>query len=477
MEQLERDFRALAPAVDFCSLRYVREWGQTLTVRQDRPQPVQQSDDAGVMLLVMHGGGIGYAATADLSLAGVKDALDRARRWASLSAGRAVVDFRKIRLPHPQGEFCGPERVPWTSVPLGAKFDVLYAQSRALKTGDAIVDWEASVQVAVRETLYLTAGGGRVYQRASEVLPYLRATASRGGGSQSRSFGNLRERCRLGGWEVLDDVGFRDAPAWIAAEALQLLEAPNCPSGRMDLLLAPDQLFLQIHESMGHALELDRILGDERNFAGTSFVTIDMIGKYRYGSDMLNVTSDPSVRAEVGSAAFDDEGAPAERKEIIRRGMLLRPLGGLTSQIRAGLDGAACCRACSWNRPPVDRMGGNLNLEPGGSTIDEMIAGTERGVYMKTNNCYSIDDSRNKFQFGCEWGRLIEDGRLTTVVRNPNYRGISATFWRNLKMVGDAGTVEILGSSCGKGEPYQELYVGHACPAALFANVDVFGGA
>jgi predicted Zn-dependent protease len=136
----------------------------------------------------------------------------------------------------------------------------------------------------------------------------------------------------------------------------------------------------------------------------------------------------------------------------------------------------ANARASSWNRPPIDRMA-NLNLEPGTSSLQEMIASVERGLYMQTNCSWSIDDSRNKFQFGCEWGRLIEDGQLTTVVKNPNYRGISATFWRSLKMVGNAETFDIMGTPfCGKGEPNQVVRVGHASPACLFADVDVFGG-
>jgi len=175
--------------------------------------------------------------------------------------------------------------VPWTSVPLKEKFDLLHAQSRALKADDAIVDWEASVQCAGPRDSVLTAGGGRVFQRSSASIlifgprPRAARQPSRGASATCAS------AAAWAGWEVLDDVGFRNAPAWVAADAVALLDAPNCPSGRMDLLLAPDQLFLQIHESMGHALELDRILGDERNFAGTSFVTLDMIGKYRYGSD------------------------------------------------------------------------------------------------------------------------------------------------------------------------------------------------
>jgi len=187
-------------------------------------------------------------------------------------------------------------------------------------------------------------------------------------------------------------------------------------------------------------------------------------------------TFDPTFPAEFASYGYDDEGAKAEKQYIIKDGILRRALGGTVSQARTGFDGVANSRATTWNRPPIDRMA-NLNLEPADATMDEMIAAAERGIYMKTVNCWSIDDSRNKFQFGCEWGRLIENGKLAGVVKNPNYRGISATFWRSLKAVGEPGCVEVMGTpNCGKGEPNQGQTVGHSSPACLFENVDVFGG-
>jgi predicted Zn-dependent protease len=244
----------------------------------------------------------------------------------------------------------------------------------------------------------------------------------------------------------------------------------------MDLLLMPDQMMLQIHESIGHPLELDRILGDERNYAGTSFVTPEMFGQYRYGSPLLNVTFDPSIGEELASYAFDDDGEPAQKAWLIRKGVLERPLGGRISQLRAGLQGTANSRAASWNRAPIDRMA-NINVEPGTSTLAEMVASIERGVLMRTNTSWSIDDSRNKFQFGCEWGELIEDGVVKGVVKNPNYRGVSADFWRSLKRVGDSDTLEVHGTLyCGKGEPNQVIHVGHASPACVFSDVEVFGG-
>ncbi|MCR3816805.1 efflux RND transporter permease subunit [Pseudomonas aeruginosa] len=253
-------------------------------------------------------------------------------------------------------------------------------------------------------------------------------------------------------------------------------DAPNTPSGRCDLLLMPDQMILQIHESIGHPLELDRILGDERNYAGTSFIKTEDFGRYQYGSSLLNVSFDPEIPEELASYRQDDDGSPARKEYLIREGRLLRPLGGALSQHRSGLEGVANSRASSWNRAPIDRMA-NLNLEPGDKSFAQLVAGIEHGVLMSYNRSWSIDDARNKFQFGCEWGQLIEDGELKGVVKNPNYRGISAQFWRNLSAVGDAGTFEVLGTPyCGKGEPNQVIRVGHASPACVFSDVDVFGG-
>jgi predicted Zn-dependent protease len=331
----------------------------------------------------------------------------------------------------------------------------------------------ASIETLDAEQLYLTSHGGDIHQQFRYTFPDLSVTANARADTQTRSLALYQQ----GGAEVIERAGLAGAGARLAHEALQLLAAPNCPSGAMDLLLMPDQMMLQIHESIGHPLELDRILGDERNYAGTSFVTPEMFGTYAYGSPLLNVTYDPQRGEELASFAFDDEGARAEKVFLIRDGILQRPLGGRLSQRRANLPGTANSRACNWNRPPIDRMA-NLNVEPGSSSLDELIASIERGVLMQTNVSWSIDDSRNKFQFGCEWGRVIENGVLKGVVKNPNYRGISATFWRSLRGVGNASTFEVMGTQfCGKGEPNQAINVGHASPACVFANVEVFGGA
>ncbi len=477
-DDIEARFRNVAPTEGFCSLRCVDEAHEMLRVRMDVPEPATTWRDTGAMVTVVRGGGMGYAATSDLSEAGLARAVSEASEWAALSAGRSVVDWAAVTWPSARGEYVGPEELPWESLSLEHKFDMLRSECRRLHTDEQIVDWDASLWHTTLETLLLTTAGGNVRQRMHYLVPGMSATANDGEDTQSRSLGGHGYSLQ-GGLEVLDTVGFRTAAERIAEEVLELLAAPNCPSRRMDVLLDPDQMILQIHESIGHPLELDRILGDERNYAGTSFVTPEMLGSYRYGTELLNVTFDPTRPNQFASYGYDDTGLPAEKTYIIREGILQRALGGLVSQARTGCPGVANGRACSWNRPPIDRMA-NLNLEPGGPGAPDvagMIAGIERGIYMKTNCSWSIDDSRNKFQFGCEWGRRIEDGRLTEVVKKPNYRGVSATFWRSLSQVGRAETVETLGTPfCGKGEPNQCVRVGHASPACVFADVDVFGG-
>jgi len=294
---------------------------------------------------------------------------------------------------------------------------------------------------------------------------------------QKRTDGGLLAKSHQVGMEVFDRPAILDRCRRIGDQAVELLTAQECPGETTNLVVAPDQMMLQIHESVGHALEIDRILGDERNYAGWSFVRLDDIGKLQYGSDKMNITFDPTVEHQFASYAFDDGGLKAEREYIIKDGLLIRALGGAESQIRSGSPGVANFRASSWNRAPIDRMA-NINLEPGDSSFDDIISSIDRGVYMETNRSWSIDDYRNKFQFGCEYGKLIENGKLTTTVKNPNYRAISNPFWNSLKMVGNRDTFKMYGTPyCGKGEPNQTIRVGHASPVAYFEDVEVFGGA
>jgi predicted Zn-dependent protease len=484
LDTLETQARKAAPSgIQHWAVRGVSERSEQLCVRQNVAEAPALSRDEGVMVTVIDGG-LGYAATSDTSEAGLREAFSRAATLARASAGKTVFNYASLQMPRPSGRYESPVQQASDSLGLPAKLDLLHTVSAATKGEDArIVDWAASLWSVDADQLHVTSEGGRAEQHWRMLTPAIQATAHANGVTQTRSSaGQYNGFCQQGGLEVLERAGFQGDGPRVAREAIELVLAPQCPSGEMDLVLMPDQMMLQIHESIGHPLELDRILGDERNFAGTSFVTMDMFGHYQYGSELLNVTYDPTQAHEFAGFAFDDDGSGAERQFIIERGVLKRPLGGAISQARAralgfDLGGVATTRACSWNRAPIDRMS-NLNVEPGHASFEQIVGSVEHGVLMHTNCSWSIDDSRNKFQFGCEYGRVIRNGKLGEVVRNPNYRGISATFWRSLAMVGDGSTFQVMGTPyCGKGEPAQIIRVGHAAPVCKFAKVAVFGGA
>lgn len=470
-------FKSLNPKAQFCSLRYVETRSEALSVRKDVQQPIGRVLDRGAMISVQTDSGFGYAATSDLSVSGLNRALKQAQHWADISAGANLVDYSQLEFPSATGLYKGSgteATLDWNRRDI---LDLLMTESNACAYDSRIVDWSVYLERLESTQLYLTSHGGDLEQHFQYLIPSLTVTAYADGEAQTRSLGGQYNGfCQQGGLEILDKAGLVGAGSWVADEALQLLMAPQCPTDQRDLLLMPEQMMLQIHESIGHPLELDRILGDERNYAGTSFVTPDMFGHYQYGSSLLNVSYDPSVQHEFASYGWDDEGAVASKELLIEDGVLKRALGGQLSQARGNLPGVANSRACNWNRPPMDRMA-NLNIEPGDTSFQKMVSEVERGVLMNTNSSWSIDDSRNKFQFGCEWGQLIENGELTQIVKNPGYRGVSATFWRSLKSVGNQDSVHVMGTPfCGKGEPNQVIRVGHASPPCLFSSIDVFGG-
>jgi predicted Zn-dependent protease len=482
LDLLQQAAQRAAPAVDRWSVRGVVERSEELTVRQGVAEAPSRRLDRGAMVAVVDRGGQGFAATADMSESGLREAFSRARDLAHAAAGASLFDAAAVAPSRVQARYASRTEQPIDALGLGERIDLLLSANTATRVDARIVDSSASLWTVDVEQRFITSDGADQHQQWQVLIPNIQATAQAKGVTQTRSAaGQYNGFCQQGGLEVLERARFRDDGPRVAREAIELTLAPQCPTGRMDVLLMPDQMMLQIHESIGHPLELDRILGDERNFAGTSFVTLDMFGQYRYGSELLDVSHDPERPEQLASFGFDDDGMASERRMLIERGVLMRPIGGAVSQARAAaagvpLDAVATSRAAGWNRAPIDRMS-NLNIEPGSSSLQQMIEGIEFGVMMRTNLSWSIDDSRNKFQFGCEHGQVIRDGRLAEVVRNPNYRGISATFWRSLAMVGDRSTFEVMGTPfCGKGEPSQVIRVGHAAPACRFNDVAVFGG-
>jgi predicted Zn-dependent protease len=475
LREIARDLPAAPRNVDYWTLRLVERSDEALAVRDDVAEPSSLAFSRGAMITVITGGGLGYGATCDLSPTGLGAALRQAMRSAALHERLGLFDARLYPRSARRADYATPVAEPWAARSLEDKLALLFDTCTRLDIDRRICERAAWLGHRRVVQLLVTSAGGEVAQHWEYVHGGLAATAHAKGQTQTRRGGGA-DLPQQGGLERTAATLSAEEAERVAGEAIALLQAPECPTDRRDLVLLPSQMTLQIHESIGHPLELDRILGDERNYAGLSFVTPQMLGSYRYGSALLNVTFDPDLPGELVSYAADDEGTPARRVHLIRDGILERALGGALSQRRGRLPGTASARASDWDRPPIDRMA-NINLEPGEGSVEELIGRVERGVLMDTNRSWSIDDSRNKFQFGCELGRLIEDGELKGLVRNPGYRGTSARFWRSLDGVGGPETREVRGvRNCGKGEPNQAVLVGHASPPCLFRDVEIFGG-
>ena len=464
---------AIRHAMQYAQWAGVRHSSETTTqrvVRNDKPEANQSSLDEGSMCEVLVDGHFGYAATADQSGMGLQRAFDRAIASTRATSAYKAHGFAVDQRPRASGGYRSPRQTDLDHTSLAEITECLLAASKAMQLSDLVVNRTASAMMVQTRIDFFSSNGSDTRQNFDMVDITLAATAAEGLQSQTRSWSRTGQ---FGGEAFERDIFAQEAQR-TAREALELLHADNCPSETMDLVLMPDQMMLQIHESVGHPLELDRILGDERNYAGWSFVKQQDFGRLQYGSPLMNVSFDPTKAHELASYQFDDGGNPARKELLITKGVLVRGLGSLESQARSGLPGVANFRSASWNRAPIDRMA-NINLEPGEASLEELIAQVEHGILMRTNRSWSIDDYRNKFQFGCEHGQLIDGGKLGKVVRNPNYRGVTVDFWNRLAGVGreqlSYGT-----AFCGKGEPNQVIRVGHASPPCLFRGVEVFGG-
>ena len=459
---------------EWFGLRKVYESNTYRIIRDGNPQANATDISHGIMVEVLSNGQFAYVASTDMSLSSIQEALDKAIILANSSAHNPLYNFSSSVRPNNIGEYKS-QRLQ-DSLALEEINDILFKSYNALKVSDKIVSASSMARITETNYQFISSSGANIEQDFLIIGTTFDAIAQDGNITQKRTDCG-RGRTYQAGYEIFNEAELTNMCKRIGEEAVELLHAEECPTGKTSLVLAPDQMILQIHESIGHPLEIDRILGDERNYAGWSFVRLDDFGKLKYGSDIMNVSFDPTIKNELASYGFDDSGKKAEKEFIIKDGILLRGLGGTESEDRSGVKSVANFRACSWNRAPIDRMA-NLNLEPGDSTFNEIISSVEKGVYMESNRSWSIDDYRNKFQFGCEYGKLIENGELTKTVKNPNYRGVTTPFWNNLSMVGDKSTFEVYGTpNCGKGEPNQTVRVGHASPTCLFNDIEVFGGA
>ena len=476
------EFNKYKNKADFVAFKMISETTRDFTARNGKPDQITSFHDVGVLIEIIKDGHIGYGSTCELTADGIKKAFEKAQALTTVSAKFPTARFDLSVRPPSVGQFTSQRQKSLDQVQLAEIFDFLKQTSLKLKVSDKIVNAQSDAMVIECHQKYLSSAGAAFEQDFNIIVSALSATAQDGTETQTRSFHGGRGICQQIGAEFFNLQKSLPYCEETSAQALELLAAENCETTTCDLVLAPDQMLLQIHESIGHPLELDRILGDERNFAGWSFVQPQDFGQLQYGSDMMNVIFDPSVSNEMSSYKFDEVGNPAEKKYLIQNGKLMAGLGSLESQYRSEklfnqrIPGVANSRASSWNRPPIDRMA-NINLEGGKHTLDQMISEVENGVIMYANRSWSIDDYRRKFQFGCEYGKKIKNGKITTTVKNPNYRGITVPFWKSLAALTGPSTVETYGSPyCGKGEPSQIIRVGHSSPYALFKNIEIFGG-
>jgi TldD protein len=364
------------------------------------------------------------------------------------------------------------------SVDREEKLAVLLEAEKALHVSPSIKNGHASFQCWEERKYFGSSEGSSFRSRIVHVGAGVHANAAAHGEVQRRSgptsFGG---DYRQGGWEYIQSLRLNEIARQIGQEAVDLLTAPACPTGRSTLVLGTDQLALQVHESVGHATELDRILGTEAGFAGTSFVRLADVGKLQYGSAQMNIVANAKESGGLGTFGWDDEGVRARKSFLIREGTLVGVLSSRENAFQIGLPrSGGTARAEGFHRAPLVRMT-NIDLLPGDYSFEELLEGVREGIFMATNRSWSIDDKRLNFQFGTEIGRKIVRGELTGLVRNPVYSGITPNFWQSMDAAGDASTWHLWGvPNCGKGQPGQVARVGHGAPAARFRSVEIRSG-
>src|SRR5690349_2392406 len=474
MSHFDEAYSAVQAALDagarYADARIMVRRTESMTARDGDVEDLSSDESAGLGVRALVGSSWGFYAVPDLS-----DATARAagRRSAQIAAASATVPGPPIDLvPAGAGEasWASDCEVDPLSVPLSAKGDLLVRATTAAKEAGADLA-EALYRIWDTRKWFVSSEGHRIDQHTRECGAGVWASALGEGEVQRRSWPSYGGQFGTRGWELIDELELVGNAPRMAEEARALVTAPLCPAGETTLILGGEQLALQIHESVGHAIELDRILGWEAAFAGTSWLDLEKLGSLRYGSELMNITIDPRIPGALGSFGYDDEGTPAAKRDAVRNGIWVGVLAGRDSAAVAGLDYAGSVRSDGWARLPMVRMT-NVGLEPGPHTLDEIIAATDDGIYMETNRSWSIDDRRLNFQFGCEIGYEIKNGKRGRMLRNPTYTGIGPRFWQSMDML-SAETVPYGIPNCGKGQPGQVGHTAHSAAPARFTNVRV----
>ncbi len=434
-----------------------------MATKNGRVDAVNDVESEGIGVRVLVDGAWGFACDRRLSERGAREAALRACAFARAAGGRSP---RVLAHVEPRsGTYRTFVQVDPFSVSVADKVELCLRAESALAQPEVKVA-EAAVRAQRERKVLVTSDGIEVEQELVECGGGIDATAVGDGTSQVRSYPSAHGGISAqAGWEFVTDLELeREAPR-VGEQAAALLRAPECPAGLTDLVIDAEQMQLQVHESVGHPTELDRVLGWEAAYAGTSFLRPDDLGSLRYGSNLMNITADPTTATGLGTFGFDDEGVPATPIPIVREGVLVGWMGSR----EVGFAGSM--RADGWSRMPLVRMT-NLHLEPGAGTLDELISGVDEGLYLETNKSWSIDDKRLNFQFGTQIAWEIKGGKLGRMFRDATYTGITPRFWGSMDAVAGPEAWRLHGlTNCGKGQPGQSAHVSHGAAPARFRRV------
>ncbi|HEX8151524.1 MAG TPA: TldD/PmbA family protein [Thermoanaerobaculia bacterium] len=462
------------PSLRYADIRYTATHQQNVKVRNGEVDHLSSNVDRAIGVRVLVGNGWGFAASSDTS----EEAIRRtARKALEVAAASNIASTARVVLSDVDAHVAtweSPYRIdPW-SIPMDRKIEHLLSATEPMR-GDARIHQVAGeISCYRQEKVFASTIGSHIEQTTTQMGAGIEAVAIEANEFQRRTYPNpFGGDYQAEGWEFIERLDLPARSLQVRDEALALLAAPKAPAGRFDVIIASSQLALQVHESCGHPTELDRAMGLEISLAGGSFLQPEMLGNFRYGSDLVNIVADATIPDSIGSFAYDDDGVPAQRFHLVENGMFVGYLTGRDTAPAIGRASNGTVRAESAARIPIIRMT-NINLEPGDVPLDQIIADTKRGIFVETNKSWSIDDLRLNFQFGCEIAYEIENGRLGRMLRNPVYTGITPEFWRSCDAIADRASWHVWGiPNCGKGDPMQTMRVAHGAPAARFRNVEM----
>jgi TldD protein len=464
---------ALQLGASYADVRVMERTVESISVKNGRVDALSSSVDSGFNVRVIVNGAWGFASSAHLEL---KEAQQIAAQAVSIAKASALVGGKPPRLsplPPQRGTYVTPlKRDPFT-VPLEEKVALLLRADEAMRSVKGVSIATGNMEFGREQKLFVSSEGSVVEQTLYDSGAAITAEAVSEGEIQQRSYPSSAGRqAGTAGYEFVEAMNLPEHGQRIGEEAVKLLSAKQCPSGMMTIILDGPQTALQIHESCGHPIELDRVLGMEAGFVGKSFLTTDKLGShFRYGSDMVNIVADATTPGGLGTFGWDDEGVPAQRTDIVKAGIFSGYLMSRDTATDLGLVSNGCVRADGWNRLPMIRMT-NVSLLPGTWKLEDLIADTAEGLYLCTNRSWSIDDRRLNFQFGTEVGWEIKNGKLGAMLKNCTYTGITPQFWGGCDAICDDWVV--WGTpNCGKGEPIQTARTGHGAASARFRNVQV----